>query len=95
MNIISFGAEVTLVVKGKANTADCERPRIPHFLDKRPRDVPEVFSLTRLTLRLEGLDQLTKSSDLIGIRNRNLPACSTVPQPATLLHVPYTAFNIT
>jgi hypothetical protein len=26
-----------------------------------------------------------KSNDLIGIRTRDLPACSTVPQPTTLL----------
>jgi hypothetical protein len=38
----------------------------------------------RAILRLEGLDKLKKSNDLIGNRNRYLPACSTVPQPTTL-----------
>jgi hypothetical protein len=33
---------------------------------------------------LEGLVQLKKSNDLIGNRNRDLPACSIVPQPTTL-----------
>jgi hypothetical protein len=31
-----------------------------------------------------GLGKLKKSSDLIGIRTRDLQACSTVPQPTTL-----------
>jgi hypothetical protein len=35
-------------------------------------------------VRLEGLGQLKKSSDLIGISTPDLRACSTVPQPATL-----------
>jgi hypothetical protein len=40
----------------------------------------------RATMWLEGLVQLIeKSSGLIGNRTRNLPACSIVPQPATLL----------
>jgi hypothetical protein len=33
---------------------------------------------------LEGLGKLKKSNDLIGNRNRDLPACSIVPQPITL-----------
>jgi hypothetical protein len=38
---------------------------------------------------LEGLGQLKKkSNDLIGIRNRNLTACSIVPQPTTLPRAP-------
>jgi hypothetical protein len=37
---------------------------------------------------LEGLGQLKKSSDLIGNRTDDLPACSIVPQPAALLRVP-------
>jgi hypothetical protein len=36
------------------------------------------------TVRLEGLGQLKKSNDLIGIRYCDLPACSIVPQPTTL-----------
>jgi hypothetical protein len=31
---------------------------------------------------------IKKSSDLIGNRTRDLPACSEVPQPSTLLHAP-------
>jgi hypothetical protein len=35
-------------------------------------------------VRLEGLGQLKKKSNgLIGIRSRDLPACSIIPQPAT------------
>jgi hypothetical protein len=33
---------------------------------------------------LEVLNQWEKSNYLIGNRNRDLPACSTVPQPTTL-----------
>jgi hypothetical protein len=39
-------------------------------------------------MRLERLGQLKKSNDLIGNRTRDLPACSIVPQPATLPRVP-------
>jgi hypothetical protein len=39
-------------------------------------------------VRLEGLGQLKKSNYLIGTRSRDLPACSTVPQPTTLLRAP-------
>jgi hypothetical protein len=39
-----------------------------------------------LELRLEGLDQLKKCNYLIGNRNRDLPACSIVPEPTTLTH---------
>jgi hypothetical protein len=35
-------------------------------------------------VRLEGLGNLKKCSDLIGNRTRDLPACSIVPQPTTL-----------
>jgi hypothetical protein len=35
-------------------------------------------------VRLEGLGQLKNSKDVIGIQNRDLPACSIVPQPTTL-----------
>jgi hypothetical protein len=37
----------------------------------------------RVIMWLEGLDKL-KNINLIGIRTRNLPACSIVPQPTTL-----------
>jgi hypothetical protein len=37
-------------------------------------------------LRLEGLDKL--KIHLIGIRSRDLPACSIVPQPTTLPRAP-------
>jgi hypothetical protein len=36
----------------------------------------------RAIVRLEGLGQLKKSNDFIGIRIRDLPACSIVPQPS-------------
>jgi hypothetical protein len=36
-------------------------------------------------VRLEGLGQLKKSNDLIGIRTRDLPSWSIVPQPTTLM----------
>jgi hypothetical protein len=35
-------------------------------------------------VRLEGLGQQKKSNNLIGNQTRDLPACSTVPQPTTL-----------
>jgi hypothetical protein len=37
----------------------------------------------RAKMRLEGLGQLKKFSDLNGNRNRDLTACSIVPQPST------------
>jgi hypothetical protein len=40
-------------------------------------------------VRLEGLDQLKTSNDLIGARTRDLPACSIVPQTTTLPRAPY------
>jgi hypothetical protein len=40
-------------------------------------------------LRLEELGQLKKSNDLIGNRNRDFPACSTVLQPTTLPCAPF------
>jgi hypothetical protein len=39
-------------------------------------------------VRLKGLDTLKKSSNLMGIRNRDVPACSIVPQPAMLSRAP-------
>jgi hypothetical protein len=39
-------------------------------------------------VRLEGLGQLKKSNELIGIRTRDLPACDIVPQPTTLPRAP-------
>jgi hypothetical protein len=36
-------------------------------------------------MRLEGLGGLKKSNGVIGNRTRDLPACSIVPQPTTLL----------
>jgi hypothetical protein len=42
----------------------------------------------RVIVLLEGLGQLKKSSDLIGNRTRDLPACSMVPQPTTLPRTP-------
>jgi hypothetical protein len=55
-----------------------ETSRLPHFLDNRLTDGGEMVSLTRrlisvrglvdprVTVRLEGLGQLKKSSDFIG-----------------------------
>jgi hypothetical protein len=51
----------------------------------------------RAIVRLEGLRQLRKSNDLIGIRIRNLTTCSIVLQPTTLPHAPmfvYVIFKI-
>jgi hypothetical protein len=36
-------------------------------------------------VQLKGLDQLRKFSDLFRNQSHNLPACSIVPQPTTLL----------
>jgi hypothetical protein len=38
----------------------------------------------RAIVRLEGLGIFKKSNNLIGIRTRDLPACSIVPQPTAL-----------
>jgi hypothetical protein len=35
-------------------------------------------------VRLEGLDKLKKSNDLIENRNRDLSACSIMPEPTAL-----------
>jgi hypothetical protein len=43
---------------------------------------------SRAILWLEGLGQLRKFNDLIGNRTRDLPACSTVPQPTALQRAP-------
>jgi hypothetical protein len=43
-------------------------------------------------VRLEGLGQL-KKIHLIGTRTCDLPACSIVPQPTTLLRAPYCSRN--
>jgi hypothetical protein len=45
-------------------------------------------------MRLEGLGKLKKSNDLIGIRTRDLPACSVVPQPTTLPRAPIITITI-
>jgi hypothetical protein len=41
-------------------------------------------------VRLGGLGQLKKSSDLIGNGTRDLPDCSVLPQPTTLPRAPRT-----
>jgi hypothetical protein len=43
----------------------------------------------RAIVRLEGLGKLKKSSDLMGNRTCDLPACSIVPQPTTLSRAPF------
>jgi hypothetical protein len=42
----------------------------------------------RAIVQLEGLDKLKKSTSS-GIRTGDLPVCSIVPQPTTLLHAPW------
>jgi hypothetical protein len=37
-------------------------------------------------VRLEGLGNLKQSNDLLGIRTREIPACSLVPQPTVPDH---------
>jgi hypothetical protein len=44
----------------------------------------EAESVPGVIVRLKGLGQLKKISDLIVYRIRYLPACSIVPQPTTL-----------
>jgi hypothetical protein len=45
-------------------------------------------------MRLEGLSKLGKKKiHLIVIRTRDLPACSIVPQPSTLLRAPLVLFE--
>jgi hypothetical protein len=44
-------------------------------------------------MRLEGLGQLTKSNNLTGKRNRNLPASSIVPQPSIACSQIYRLIN--
>jgi hypothetical protein len=58
-----------------------------------PRKIPGTHFCWRLSrpqaiVRLEGLGQLKKSNEFIGIRTRDLPACSIVSQPTTLPHAP-------
>jgi hypothetical protein len=45
-------------------------------------------------VRLEGLGKLKKKIHLIGTRNRDLPACSIVPQPTTLPRASATNFYL-
>jgi hypothetical protein len=44
-------------------------------------------------VRLEGLCELKKSSNLIGNRTRDLPPCSILPQPTTLPRAPQSIIN--
>jgi hypothetical protein len=53
-------------------------------LTRRPRCIPRKILDTHFCSRLEGLGKLKKCSDLIDNRNRNLPACSTVPHLTTV-----------
>jgi hypothetical protein len=66
-------------------------------LTRWPRFTPGTFLVLnsvrrwvnpKIIVRLERLSQLKKkSSDLIGNRTRDLPTCSLVPQPTTLLRL--------
>jgi hypothetical protein len=44
-------------------------------------------------VRLEGLGQTEKSDDFIGNGNRDLPACSIMPQPTTLPRGPLLTYT--
>jgi hypothetical protein len=50
----------------------------------RPSFTPSIYVRGRVNsqglVRLEGLGQLKKSNDIIGVRTREIPACSIVPQ---------------
>jgi hypothetical protein len=58
-----------------------------------PRKIPGTQFCQRLS-RPQGhsaagrIRSIEKSNDLIGIRSRNFPACSIVPQPTTLPRAP-------
>jgi hypothetical protein len=78
---------------GRGGAQGCETSRLPHFLDNRLIDGDEVVSLTRrlaslypqedfwysFLLETGRIRSTEKSSDLTGIRTRDLPACSIVP----------------
>jgi hypothetical protein len=59
-----------------------------------PRNIPDTHFCYRMS-RLQGhsaarrMRSFEKSIDLIGNRNRDLLACSTVPQPITLPRAPH------
>jgi hypothetical protein len=73
-----------MVVKLSALSAD---------LPVLPKKIPGTHFCLRLS-RPKGhiaagkIKSIEKSNDLIGYRNRDLPACSTVPQPTTLPRAP-------
>jgi hypothetical protein len=65
--------------------------KLQHCLDNWLTDDSEVVSLMRwlpfiprATVLLEGLGKLKKSNDFIGNQTRDLPPCTTVPQPTML-----------
>jgi hypothetical protein len=78
--------------------------RLPHFLDTWPTDGGAVVSLcgghplsqedSWCSFLLRGhsvagrIRSIEESSDLIGNRTHELPACSIVPEPTTLPHAP-------
>jgi hypothetical protein len=57
-----------------------------------PRKIPDTHFSQRLS-RPQGnsaagrIKSIEKFNDIIGNRSRDLPACSTVPQPTTPLHM--------
>jgi hypothetical protein len=68
---------MAIPVTGRGGLYGCEMLRISHCVDNRLTVGGEAVRLTRP----EGLGKLIKIIHLIGSRTRDLPACSTAPQP--------------
>jgi hypothetical protein len=91
-----------ILVTGHEGPLCCETSRIPHFLDnrltdsgknpslkRRPPFTPQEDSWYSFLLEAEStLRRLKKSSDLIGYRTRNFPACRIVTKPITPQRAP-------
>jgi len=77
---------------------DSRRLRLTDFKTKvvstthRPPVSPRKYSWYSFLLKVDSVAGRTvfmkNSNDTIGNRNRDLPACSAVPQPTTLSRVP-------
>jgi hypothetical protein len=81
----------TVPVTDRGGPEVCGTSRLPYFLDNELTEGGDVSLTRRLTfyapraiVRLESLDQLKKSNELMGNRTRDLPACSLMPQATTL-----------